>query len=113
MCLSVLEKFAEYKSYNIHSLAKTDEELNNFYKTKFMDYQDPITSIHVNVEGNITYNALLFIPKKPFYDFYSDRDEKGLQLYTKGVFILDKCKDLMTDFELLLVFFILFKTFLW
>ncbi|MBQ7641117.1 MAG: molecular chaperone HtpG [Acholeplasmatales bacterium] len=76
----------------------TDEELNNFYKTKFMDYQDPITSIHVNVEGNITYNALLFIPKKPFYDFYSDRDEKGLQLYTKGVFILDKCKDLIPDY---------------
>ena len=76
----------------------TDEELNNFYKTKFMDYQDPITSIHINVEGNITYNALLFIPKKPFYDFYSDRDEKGLQLYTKGVFILDKCKDLIPDY---------------
>ena len=76
----------------------TDEELNNFYKTKFMDYQDPITSIHVNVEGNITYTALLFIPKKPFYDFYSDRDEKGLQLYTKGVFILDKCKDLIPDY---------------
>ena len=76
----------------------TDEELNNFYKTKFMDYQDPITSIFVNVEGNITYNALLFIPKKPFYDFYSDKSEKGLQLYTKGVFILDKCKDLIPDY---------------
>ncbi len=76
----------------------TEEELNNFYMTKFLDYQAPITSIHVNVEGNITYNALLFIPKKPFYDFYSDRDEKGLQLYTKGVFILDKCKDLIPDY---------------
>ena len=76
----------------------TDEELNNFYKTKFMDYQDPITSIHVNVEGMLTYNALLFIPKKPFYDFYSDRNEKGLQLYTKGVFILDKCKELIPDY---------------
>ena len=42
----------------------TDEELNNFYKSKFMDYQDPLTSIHVNVEGMLTYNALLFIPKK-------------------------------------------------
>ncbi len=76
----------------------TDEELNNFYKSKFMDYQDPITSIHVNVEGMLTYNALLFIPKKPFYDFYSDRNEKGLQLYTKGVFILDKCKELIPDY---------------
>ncbi|MBQ9900559.1 MAG: molecular chaperone HtpG [Acholeplasmatales bacterium] len=76
----------------------TEEELNNFYMTKFLDYQAPITSIHVNVEGNITYNALLFIPKKPFYDFYSDRDEKGLQLYTKGVFILDKCKELIPDY---------------
>ena len=72
----------------------TDEELNNFYKTKFMDYQDPITNIFVNVEGMLTYNALLFIPKKPIYDFYSDRNERGLQLYTKGVFILDKCKEL-------------------
>ena len=76
----------------------TQEELNNFYKSKFMDYQDPITSIHINVEGMITYNALLFIPKKPFYDFYSDKFEKGLQLYTKGVFILDKCKDLIPDY---------------
>ena len=76
----------------------TDEELNNFYKAKFYDYQDPITSIFVNVEGMLTYNALLFIPKKPFYDFYSDRSEKGLQLYTKGVFILDKCKDLIPDY---------------
>ena len=74
------------------------EELNEFYKNKFMDYQDPITSIHLNVEGSITYSALLFIPRKPFYDFYSDRNEKGLQLYTKGVFILDKCKELIPDY---------------
>ena len=76
----------------------TQEELNNFYKSKFMDYQDPITSIHIHVEGMIIYNARLFIPKKPFYDFYSDKFEKGLQLYTKGVFILDKCKDLIPDY---------------
>ncbi len=76
----------------------TDEELNNFYKAKFMDWQDPITSIHVNVEGMLTYNALLFIPKKPFYDMYTDKNDKGLQLYTKGVFILDKCKDLIPDY---------------
>ncbi|HRF70995.1 MAG: molecular chaperone HtpG [Anaeroplasmataceae bacterium] len=75
----------------------TDEELNNFYKAKFMDYQDPISTIHVNVEGMLTYNALLFIPKKPIYDF-NDRNERGLQLYTKGVFILDKCKDLIPEY---------------
>ena len=75
----------------------TEEELNNFYKNKFMDYQDPITTIHVNVEGMLTYNALLFIPKKPIYDF-GDRNERGLQLYTKGVFILDKCKDLIPEY---------------
>ena len=76
----------------------TDEELNNFYKSKFMDYQDPITNIFVNVEGMLTYNALLFIPKKPIYDFYSDRNERGLQLYTKGVFILEKCKELIPEY---------------
>ena len=76
----------------------TEEELNSFYKTKFMDFQDPITSIHINVEGMLTYNALLFIPKKPFYDMYSDRTERGLQLYTKGVFILDKCKELIPEY---------------
>ena len=76
----------------------TDEELNNFYKSKFMDWQDPITNIFVNVEGMLTYNALLFIPKKPIYDFYSDRNERGLQLYTKGVFILDKCKELIPEY---------------
>ena len=75
----------------------TEEELNNFYKSKFMDYQDPITSIHVNVEGMLTYNALLFIPKKPMFDF-NNQNERGLQLYTKGVFILDKCKDLIPEY---------------
>ena len=75
----------------------TEEELNNFYKSKFMDYQDPITSIHVNVEGMLTYNALLFIPKKPMFDF-NNQQERGLQLYTKGVFILDKCKDLIPEY---------------
>lgn len=75
----------------------TDEELNNFYKSKFMDYQDPITTINVNVEGMLTYNALLFIPKKPIFEF-NDKNERGLQLYTKGVFILDKCKDLIPEY---------------
>lgn len=76
----------------------TDEELNNFYKQKFVDYQDPLSAIFVSVEGLITYNALLFIPRKPMFNVYNDRDERGLQLYTKGVFILDKCKDLIPDY---------------
>lgn len=75
----------------------TEEELNNFYKSKFMDYQDPISNIHINVEGMLTYNALLFIPKKPIFEM-NDRSERGLQLYTKGVFILDKCKDLIPEY---------------
>ena len=76
----------------------TDEELNNFYKQKFMDYQDPLTAIFVSVEGMLTYNALLFIPRKPLFNVYNDKDERGLQLYTKGVFILDKCKDLIPEY---------------
>ena len=75
-----------------------DDELNNFYKQKFLDYQDPLTSIFVSVEGLLTYNALLFIPRKPLFNIYNDKDERGLQLYTKGVFILDKCKDLIPDY---------------
>lgn len=76
----------------------SDEELNNFYKNKFYEYEDPFTSIFVNVEGMISYNALLFIPKKAPYNLYSEKYEKGLQLYTKGVFIMDKCKDLLPDY---------------
>jgi molecular chaperone HtpG len=75
-----------------------DEELNNFYKSKFMDWQDPLLTIQSNVEGNVTYRSLLFIPKKAPYDLYSSKFEKGLQLYTKGVFVLDKCKELLPDY---------------
>ena len=75
----------------------TDEELNNFYKDKFYDYQDPLTHIFINVEGNVNYTALIFIPKRAPYDLYSEKYEKGLQLYTKGVFIMDKCKELVPD----------------
>lgn len=75
-----------------------DEELNEFYKQKFMDWQDPLLTIFTNVEGNVTYNSLVFIPKKAPFDLYNDKYEKGLQLYTKGVFILDKCKELVPDY---------------
>ncbi len=76
----------------------TKEQLNDFYKQKFQEYEDPSTSLFVNVEGLISYNSLLFIPKKAPYNLYSDKYERGLQLYTKGIFIMDKCKDLIPDY---------------
>ncbi len=76
----------------------TDEEFNEFYKNKFYDYQDPLDTYEYNVEGNVTYTALLYIPKKAPYDLYTEKYEKGLQLYTKGVFIMDKCKELLPDY---------------
>ena len=76
----------------------TEEMLNEFYKSKFYDYLDPMISLQVNTEGVISYNALVFIPTKPPYDLYSEKYEKGLQLYTKGVFIMEKCKELIPDY---------------
>ncbi len=76
----------------------SEEELNNFYKEKFNDFSDPFTSINVKVEGNISYDALLFIPGEVPYNLYARDYEKGLSLYTKGVFIMDKCKDLVPDY---------------
>ncbi|MCD4827560.1 MAG: molecular chaperone HtpG [Acholeplasmataceae bacterium] len=75
----------------------SDEEMNDFYKHQFNDYEEPLKVIHTKVEGMLTYTALLFIPSKPAYDFYSEKYEKGLQLYSKGVFIQDKNKDLIPD----------------
>ena len=76
----------------------TDEELNKFYKDKFMDYEDPAISLFVSVDGKITYNSLLFIPSHVPYNLYSDNYEKGLQLYSKGVFIKDKAPELIPDY---------------
>ena len=76
----------------------TDEQLNEFYKQKYFDYEDPQANIFVNVEGMINYTALVFIPKRPPYNLYSEKYEKGLQLYSKGVFIMDKCKELVPDY---------------
>lgn len=74
-----------------------DEEYNEFYKTKFADWEDPAKVIHYNIEGNISYTALMYIPSKAPSDFYYQTYESGLQLYTKGVFIMDKAKDLLPD----------------
>ncbi|MCL2018241.1 MAG: molecular chaperone HtpG [Oscillospiraceae bacterium] len=75
-----------------------DEDYNEFYKSKFHDYTDPIARIHSKTEGTATYNALIFVPKKPPYDFYTKEYEKGLQLYTNGVMIMDRCGDLLPDY---------------
>lgn len=76
----------------------TDEEYNSFYKEKFMDWQDPLAVIHTSAEGAVTYKALLYIPPKAPYDFYTREYQKGLQLYSSGVMIMDKCADLLPDY---------------
>lgn len=76
----------------------SEEEYQKFYKEKFIDYEDPMLTIHSNTEGSATYNALLFVPAHPPYDFYSKNFEKGLQLYASGVLIMDKCADLLPDY---------------
>ena len=76
----------------------TDEEYNNFYKEKFMDWQDPLRVIRTHAEGVATYDALLFIPAKAPMDFYTREYEKGLQLYSNGVMIMEKCADLLPDY---------------
>ena len=75
-----------------------DEELNEFYKAKFQDYEDPLLTIRVDVEGKVNYQALVFIPSHQPYNLYSDTYEKGLQLYSKGIFIKDKCPELVPDY---------------
>ncbi|SEL37939.1 molecular chaperone HtpG [Ruminococcus albus] len=75
----------------------TDEDYNKFYSEKFMDYQEPIAHIHSKNEGIATYDALLYIPSKAPFDYYSKDYEKGLQLFSSGVLIMDKCADLLPD----------------
>ena len=76
----------------------TGEEYNSFYKEKFMDWQDPLAVIHTSAEGAVTYKALLYLPQKAPYDFYTREYQKGLQLYSSGVMIMDKCADLLPDY---------------
>ena len=75
-----------------------DEDYNEFYKQKFYDYTDPALIIHSKTEGQATFDALMFIPKNAPFDFYSKEYEKGLQLYSNGVLIMDKCADLLPDY---------------
>ncbi len=75
----------------------SDDDCKAFYKEKFHDYEDPVAVIRVNAEGAVSYKAMLFIPKVAPYNFYSREFEPGLQLYSSGVMIMDKCKDLLPD----------------
>ncbi|MGI6176714.1 MAG: molecular chaperone HtpG [Christensenellales bacterium] len=100
----------EYKSYTeeetLNSMVPlwrrnkselTREEYDQFYKDKFYDYEDPLSVIHVKAEGAVSYQALLYLPAKAPYNYYTRDYEKGLQLYANGVLIMDKCADLLSD----------------
>ncbi|MBQ9522156.1 MAG: molecular chaperone HtpG [Oscillospiraceae bacterium] len=76
----------------------TDDEYNKFYRDKFRDYGDPLRVITVSVEGAVTYKALLFVPSAAPYDFYTKDYQAGLQLYSSGVLIMDKCADLLPEY---------------
>ena len=75
-----------------------DEDYNEFYKATFHDWNDPLFHINLKVQGNIEYDALLFIPKKLPFDYYTKNFKRGLQLYTKNVFIMEKCEDLIPEY---------------
>ncbi|MDR1815721.1 MAG: molecular chaperone HtpG, partial [Clostridiales Family XIII bacterium] len=76
----------------------TDEEYADFYKGKFGDFEDPLKVIHTGVEGVVSYEALLFVPARAPYNYYTKDFEKGLQLYSSGVLIMDKAADLLPDY---------------
>ncbi len=74
------------------------EDYDNFYKSKFYDFEDPLKTIHSKTEGQVSYDALLYIPSHTPFDYYSKDFEKGLQLYSNGVLIMEKCSDLLPDY---------------
>lgn len=76
----------------------TEDEYNKFYREKFYDYETPAKVVHFTVDGSVAFDALLFIPSHAPYDYYSKNYEKGLQLYSGGVLIMDKCSDLLPDY---------------
>ncbi len=100
-----MESYMEYETLNsMEPIWKknksdvTDEEYNAYYRSKFNDYQDPARVIRTSVEGISSYTALLFIPNHAPYDYYTKDFEKGLQLYSSGVMIMEKCKELLPDY---------------
>jgi len=76
----------------------TDEDYNNFYSEKHYGFDKPTKHIHISVDGAISYNAILYVPEKTPYDFYTKEYEKGLELYSSGVLIMNKCADLLPDY---------------
>ena len=76
----------------------SEDDLNSFYKSNFMDFEDPLLSININVEGIVSFNSLVFIPSHVPYDLYSQNYEKGLKLYIKGIYIKEKAKELVPDY---------------
>ena len=74
------------------------EEYNSFYQEKFFDYENPLKIIHTKTEGLVSYDALMFIPSKVPYDFYTKEYKKGLELYSNGVLIMEHCEDLLPDY---------------
>ncbi len=101
------KEFEEYKEITtINSMVPlwkknkneiSDDEYNEFYKTNFGDYSEPLKVINTSTEGTATYNALIFIPSKAPYNYYNRDFEKGLRLYASGVLIMDNCTDLVPD----------------
>ncbi|MGL5544401.1 MAG: molecular chaperone HtpG [Cetobacterium sp.] len=75
-----------------------DEDYNEFYKSNFHDWQDPLLHFNFNIQGSLEYNAILFVPTTPPYDLYTREYKRGLQLYTKNVFIMDKCEELIPQY---------------
>lgn len=75
-----------------------EEEYKEFYKSNFHDWQDPLLHFPLKVQGNVEYSALLYIPQKAPFDFYTKNFKRGLQLYTKNVFIMDKCEELIPEY---------------
>ena len=76
----------------------TDENLKEFYKNEFHDYQDPLKSVYAKIEGAVTYDTLLFVPQRAPYDYYSKDYKKGVKLYCNGVMVMEKCEQLIPDY---------------
>ncbi len=75
-----------------------DEDYNTYYKERFYDYKDPVSHIHTKVEGQVSYDALLFLPSRAPHDYYTKEFQRGLALYTNGVLIMEKCEDLLPEY---------------
>lgn len=76
----------------------TTEDLNEFYKNEFHDYQNPLRSTYAKIEGSVTYDTLFYVPAKASYDYYSKDYKKGVKLYCNGVMIMEKCEEMIPDY---------------